>query len=455
MDIIIVGLGKVGYSVAKTLAEENNNITAIDLRANVIERANSTLDIMCIEGNGVSVKTLLEAGIRTCDMLIAVTEDDETNMVCCLMAKKLGAKYTIARIRELYYHEEIYLLKEELELDLVINPEEETAQAIAKKLQYSSGNFVESFGMGGADLVEITVDENSILKNRTVIDISNNVYSKILIGAVLRGKEVFIPNGSSFIKEGDSLYVIGNHECIMEFFKKCGVRSDKHIKNIMIVGGGKIALYLTELLKGAGMKGKIIEADREIGIIFAKSIDNGVVIHGDGTDEELLVSESLDDMDAFVSLTGDDEDNMVASLLAMEHNISRVITKISKSNYMHIARKLGLRSVVSPSVITATGILKFIRMLGESKGSYIESLYRILGENIEITEYKVSSDFCGIGMPLMELNIAQGTLVAVILRGKQAIIPKGSSIILEGDSIILIANQTLETDLNTIFGGEK
>ena len=453
MDIIIVGLGKVGYRLAGTLREEDNNITVIDLEAGVIERASSTLDVMCIEGNGVSVKTLLEAGVRDCDILIAVTADDEVNMVCCLMGKKLGAKYTVARIRELYYHEEIYLLKEELELDLVINPEEETAQAIAKKLQYASGNFVESFGRGEADLVEVVVDENSILKNRRVIDISNKVYSKILIGAVLRDKDVFIPNGSSFIKEGDALYVIGKHECIMEFFKKCGVRSDKQIKNIMIVGGGKIALYLSELVKSAGMKAKVIEENKEAGILFASAIDNGVVINGDGTDEELLVSENLNEMDAFVALTGDDEDNLMSSLLAMEHNVPRVITKIGKSNYMHIVRKLGIRNVVSPSAITVTGILKFIRMMRESKGSYIESLYRILGEKIEITEYKISSQFCGIGIPLMELNIISGVLVAVILRGEQAIIPKGNSVILEGDSIILITDQMAETDLNTIFSG--
>ena len=455
MDIIIVGIGKVGYSLAKSLSEGNNNITVIDLKGSVIEKANSTLDVMCIEGNGVSVSTLLEAGVKTCDILIAVTSYDEINMVCCLMGKKLGAKYTIARIRELYYHEEIYLLKEELELDMVINPEEETAQAIAKKLQYASGNFVESFGMGGggADLVEVIVDENSILKNRTVIDISNNVYSKILIAAVLRDKDVFIPNGSSFIKEGDTLYVIGNHSCIMEFFKKCGVRSDKQIKNIMIVGGGKIALYLTELVRSTGMRTKVIEEDKDVSLVFANTIHNGIVINGDGTDEELLISENLEDMDAFVALTGDDEDNLMSALLAVEHKVPRVITKISKGNYMHIVRKLGIRSVVSPSVITATGILKFIRMMGESRGSYIESLYRILGEKVELTEYKISSQFCALGVEIMNLDIEEGVLVAVILRGKEAIIPNGNSTILEGDSIIIITNQTLDMDLNTIFGG--
>jgi len=456
MDIIIVGVGKVGYKVASTLAEENDNITVIDLNEAVIERVNSTLDVMGIEGNGVSVATLLEAGIRNCDILIAATANDEINMVCCLMGKKLGAKYTIARIREHYYQEEVHLLKEELDLDLIINPEEETAQAIAKKLQYPSGNFVESFGMGGADLVELLVDEDSILKSRTVADISTNVYSKILIAAVLRDKDVFIPNGSSFIEEGDNLYVIGNHDSIVEFFRKCGIQSDKHIKNIMIAGGGRIALYLSELLKPAGMKVKVIEEDKEASILFANAIENGVVIHGDSTEEELLISENLKSMDAFVALTDDDEDNLMSSLLAVEHKVPRVITKINKVNYMYIVRKLGIRSVVSPSIITATGILKFIRMMERSKGSYIESLHRILGENIEITEYKISGQFNAIGIPLMELNISQGVLVAVILRGKQAIIPNGHSIILEGDSIILIANQTLETDINTIFsGGEK
>ncbi|MBE6012333.1 MAG: Trk system potassium transporter TrkA [Lachnospiraceae bacterium] len=450
MDIVIVGLGKVGYRLATSLSNENNNITAVDTDENVLKVAGDNLDIMCLKGNAVSVSTLIEAGVKNCDVLISVTESDEINMICCLMGKKLGAKYTIARIRELYYKDEMPLLIEELGLDMVINPEEATAHDIALKLMYEPASFVESFSEKGADLVEILIDTKSIIAGKEVSEIGE-LAPNILIVSVIRGRNVLIPKGDFVLKTGDFIYVLGSKEDICQFVKKTSRYEGKKIKTAMIIGGGKITNYLCDFLNNTDIRVKIIESNYDIASSIAQKVDKGIVIHGDGTSEDLLLSEELENMDAFISLTGYDENNLMASLFAKEYGVDKIITKVSRLNYTHIIRRLGLVSIVNPMLITSGRILKFIRMLTPHDEASITNLHKIIDDNAEIIEYRIGEGFDFVNIPLKSLKIDPHVLVAVIKRKDKIIIPKGEDYIAEGDSIIVFSSAPVDADLSSVF----
>ena len=453
MKIIIVGNGKVGYSLAEQLSKEDNDVTVIDKDPEALRRANENLDVLCIRGNGVSTKVLFEAGIEEADVLIAATASDEMNMVCCLTGKKLGAAHTIARIREPEYADELSLIKNELGLDMVINPERAAAREIARILRFPQAVNIEIFARGQVEMVEIKVTENMPISGMIIRDISEIVSSHVLVGAVLRGSEAIIPKGDFRIESGDIIYVVGQPSNVTKFCKKIGLYVQK-IKNVMIVGGGRIAYYLAKFLEETGMRIKIIESDHERCIALSELLPEALIIHGDGSDETLLHSENLQEMGAFVSLTGHDEENLVLALAAKQAGVQKVIAKISRNNYLNLIKNLGIDSIVNPGQITTNLILLFVRGLKNALGNPIKSLYRIVNNQAEALEFTINEPARFLGIPLKYLKMPNDVLVAVIVRRNDIIIPRGNDSIKLGDSVILIAKNKQIFDLNEIISVE-
>lgn len=442
MKIVIIGAGKVGYFLAENLCRENH-VTIIDKNAATLRKAEDSLEVLGIKGNGVSTNVLLEAEVKNADLLIAVTNSDEINMVCCLTAKKLGAAQTIARIRDHEYARELSLLKEELDLDMIINPEQAAADEIARSLNFSSAMNVESFAKGRVKLVEIKINEDMPIAGMRLKDIPNKFSSSILIGVIIRGDEVLIPDGDFEVLVDDSIYVLGKSSNIYNFCKAIG-KSPTKLKNVMIVGGGRIAIYLASLLTEMDMKVKIVEIDREQCLELTELLPESLIINGDGTDEELLQSENISDMDGFIAMTGMDEENFMSALIAKQNGAKKVIAKISRMNYINIVKNLGVDHVISPKLITTNQILTYI------KRNKIETLHRIIEGKAEITEFIADSKCKFLNVKLKKLGLPKDVIIATIVRRDEIVIPHGNDFIKQGDRVIVIAKNKNITDLNDI-----
>ncbi len=450
MKIIIIGDGKVGYSLADNLSKEDHDVTIIDKNSEALKKAGENLDVMCIKGNGVSTKILLEAGVEDSDLLIAATSSDERNMVCCLTAKKLGVGHTIARIRDPEYASELSLLKTELGLDMVINPEQAAGSEIARLIKFPPAINVEIFAKGRVEMVEIKITRNMSVAGMRLKDIANKISSSVLIGAVLRKDEVIIPDGECEIWEDDTIYIIGRPSRVFDFCRNIGIHVQK-IKYVMVMGGGRIAYYLTKYLEEMDIKVKLIEIDRERCMELTELLPHTLIICGDGSDETILKSENLNDMGAFVAVTGRDEDNLIAALLAKQHGVGKVVAKINRINYAGVISGMGIDNVVSPKLITTNYILRYVRGLQNAMGNPVNALYRIIGDQVEAVEFTVGASVNFTEIPLKKLCIAKGVLVAAIVRKNEIIIPHGNDVIKQGDNVILIVKDKKVTDLNNII----
>ena len=451
MKIVIVGNGKVGFSLAEQLVREKYDVVIVDMREDTLRRAADALDIMSVKGNGISAATLIEAGVPEADLLVAATNSDEINMVCCLTAKHLGAKYTIARIRNPEYNTGLSDLKR----NMVINPENATAVEISRLLRFPPAANIETFCRGRVELIGFRLLEDDFLVNRPLHALSDQVKQlSLLFCAVERpGGEVVIPNGSFVPQAGDRLYIIGRPSSLDQFFRLLGRYSPK-VKSVFIVGGGKISLYLLAVLEKMKMRVKLVEIQEERCRLISEKLPHTTVICGDGTDQELLESERLAAADAFVALTDRDEDNLILSLYAMQKGVQKVVTKSNRQNYAGIAQTIGLDSVISPKQITAAQILQVVRGMQNSQGSVMNTLYRIADGSAEAMEFTASANTRHLGVPLKDLHLRKGILIAVLARGGDIIIPEGSSSIQEGDSVILISRDLRILDLNDIYEDE-
>ncbi|WP_195955770.1 Trk system potassium transporter TrkA [Clostridium saudiense] len=448
MDVIIIGAGKVGYTLAKFLSKEEDNITVIDNNIDALNSIIEKLDIMGIKGNGTSLKILHEAGISKADLVISVTGSDEVNMLCSLAVKKLGAKYTIARVRAPQYSEEILMLKDELGIDLVINPEKEAALEIAKLIKFPSVRSVDTFAKGKVDLVGFTILEGDGLDGEAIQDIKY-LKDSILISGVERDGEIHIPSGDFVLHKNDKLYVIGEHKKIEVFFKRLGKFQDR-IKNPLIIGGGRITHYLVNIIDSLRVTSKIIELDLDKCIELNETLPEAIVINGDGTDHELLLSENLQEADAFIALTGRDEENVLTSLFAINNNVKNVITKVTRFNYNVIAKNVGIDTIISPKAITANKILKYIRFLKNKKKCCIENIYKIFDEQAEAIEFLVREDVKFLNRKLKDINIINDIIIATIVRNDKIIIPSGDDKIELGDRVIIITKRDKLVDINDI-----
>ena len=433
LKVVIVGNGKVGFSLAEQLVKEKYDVTIVDMREDSLRRAADALDIMSIRGNGVSAATLADAGAAEADLLVAATNSDEVNMVCCLTAKHVGAKFTIARIRNPEYSMGLNDLKKDLGIDMIINPENATAIEISRLLRFPSAANIETFCRGRVS------DQVKRLS--------------LLFCAVDREGEVTIPNGSFVPQVGDKLYLVGRPASLDQFFRLLGRYTPK-VKDVFIAGGGKVSLYLAAILEKMRMRVKIVEISEERCRHISETFPHTTVICGDGTDQELLESERMSAADAFVALTDRDEDNLIISLYAMQQGVQKVVAKSNRQNYAGIARAVGLDSVISPKLITAAQILQVVRGMQNSQGSVMNTFYRIADGSAEAMEFTVRDTTRHLKTPLKDLHLKNGILLAVIMRGREIIIPEGSSYIQEGDSVILISRGWRILDLNDIYEEE-
>ena len=454
MKIVIIGSGKVGYTLAEQLVKENHDVTIMDTQEDALRRAADALDVMAVRGNGVSASALREAGAREADLLVAATSSDEVNMVCCLTAKNLGARYTIARIRNPEYNASIRELRENLSIDMVINPENATAVEISRLLRFPSAANIDTFCRGRVELMGFRLQEGDFVVGKPLHAQSAQVKRlSLLFCAVDRAGEVIIPNGSFVPQVGDKLYIIGRPVSLDQFFRLLGRYTPK-IKHVFIVGGGKVSLYLASLLQDMKMEVKVVERSAQRCRLICEQLEKTMVICGDGTDQELLQTERLPASDAFVALTDRDEDNLIISLYAMQQGVKKVIVKSNRQNYAGIARAVGLDSIISPKLITAELILQVVRGMQNSQGSVMNALYRIADGAAEAMEFTVSASTRGLGVPLRDLRLKKGVLLAVIVRGGQIIIPEGSSSLERGDSVIIISRDSGVRDLNDIYRDE-
>lgn len=450
MKIIIVGDGKVGYTLADSLSKEDHDVTIVDNNPEALRRAHDNLDVMCVKGSGVSVTVLLEAGIRDTDLLLAATSSDEMNMVCALTGKKLGAKRTVARIRDPEYANELSMLKTELDLDMVINPEQATALEIVKLLQFPSALNIESFAKGRVRFVEIRVTGEMPIVGMKLRKIASLISASVLIGAIERQGEVFIPNGDSEIQLDDSIYIVGNTLNTFNFCKAIG-KCNLKIRRVMIVGGGRIGYYLGRLIIQMGMKVKLIEIDPDRCLELSELLPEALIIHGDGTNTEFLESENLNEMDAFIAMTGRDEDNLILSLLAKQAGIQKIITKVARINSENLIKALDIDSIVSPRLITANHILQYVRGLKNAQTTSIEALYKMVNGQAEVLEFYIRQDRWYLSTPLKKLKMIRNTIIAAIVRKNDIIIPHGNDVLHINDRVILIAKTTLLNDLDDVF----
>ena len=451
MKIIIVGDGKVGFTLAEHLSREEHDVTIIDTSDNALQKASDTLDVMCIKGNGASLTALKEAGADTADLLIAVTNLDEVNMVCCLTGKRLGAKYTIARVRNFEYTAAQGMLKMGMGIDLLINPENDTAVEISRILRFPSAANIETFYRGRVELMSFRAREEDFFIGQPLSALSRKVRDlPILFCAAERNEEVLIPDGSFVPQVGDKLYLIGAPLGLHGFFELMGRYAPK-IRNVFVVGGGRITFYLAALMERMNMKVTIVERKEERCRQLSELLPHTLVINGDGTDQELLESENMAANDAFVSLTDRDEDTLIISLYALQKGLKKVVAKCNRQNYTGIVQHLGLDSVISPKLITAGHILQVVRGMQNSKGSVMNALYRIAEGGAEAAEFAVNGTTRHLHTPLKDLRLKRGVLIAVIIHQGQVIIPVGSSVISSGDTVIIISRGMGILDVNDIY----
>ena len=450
MKVIIIGNGKVGFTLARQLSGEEHDLVLIDNDAQALRTADSTLDLMCMEGSGASIETLRAAGVREADLAIAVTGSDELNIVCCLIAKKLGAKHTVARVRNPEYFREAGLLKKEIGMDMIINPEHAAAQEISRVLRVPAAFSVETFARGLVEMIGFPIEEGDGLAGISLFDYSKRHPNGVLLCAVIRGDEVFVPNGRFVPHVGDKAYVIGSQSELNKFFRLLG-RDSGRIKSLTILGGSKIATYLTWAVEKAGMKVRIVELSGERCLALSDKLPQATIIHGDGTDSTVIEAEYLLDTDAFVALTNRDEENLLMAMNAQRSGVKKVIAKMNRPNYIDMTRKFGLDSIISPKEITANQISAYVRSLARSQGSAVENLYKPLGGKIEAVEFTATTATNFLDTPLRDLRLKEGLLVAAVVRDSKTIIPDGNTCIHAGDRVVVMAKSLFLQDLNDIL----
>lgn len=439
MNIIVVGIGKVGYAVADRLAQENHDVTIIDTNEDVINETLQDLDVIGIIGNGASSKVLSSASVEESDMVIALTGSDEVNILCCLMAKRLGTKNTIARVRNPEYNDDLRIIKDSLGLSVAVNPEREAAAEFLRTMEIPLARNVELFGNGKVDMLSFKVNSSCTLIDKPIKDSFSKIKSPALCCAVERGDDAFIPDGNFIIRENDTIAVLTPTKSAFEFFKKIGYKTN-HIHNIMIIGGGKIAIYLAKLLDNINVSTTIVEKDLQTALKLSSELPNINVVHGDGTNRSLLLEEGIKEADAFCCLTGIDEENIVLSLFAKSVNPkAKTLAKVNHTLFKEVIKSLDIDSVIYPKITTANIILKYVRSnISGNHGDDIKTITRSVNNNIEIVEFTVSEDSKLLGKTLLELDIRKDILLGTITRGNQVIIPSGSDSLQAGDDVVVV-----------------
>lgn len=455
MKIIVVGCGKIGTALIESLVNEGHDVVAIDNSPEVLAEVTNIYDVISACGNGTDWDLLLEADAKNTDLFIAVTGSDELNMLSCFIARRMGAKHTVARIRNPEHNDgSLDFLRQQLELSLVINPERMVARELYNMLKLPSAARVETFSGRGLEMVELKLKSDSALDGMKLMDLRKKYPYKFLICMVQREEDVFIPDGHFVLKSGDKIGLIATPSEVLKLLKSLGILQ-KQARDVMILGASNTAYYLARMLLAGGNTVKIMDRDEERCRIFSEELPDAVVIHGDGAKQELLLEEGLSDMDAFVSLTGMDEQNILISYFAASRKVPKVISKINRDEFSALADQLGLDSFVAPKNTIANIIVRYARALENSLDSSVETLYKLAGGKAEALEFIVLGDTPVCNIPLKDLRLKQNTLIAGITRGRKSIIPAGNDEICPGDRVLILTSGHRINNLSDILESKQ
>lgn len=450
MKIVIIGLGTIGKTILKNLSGEEHTITIIDEDKFRIESLIEKYDVSGVVGNGASMDIQDEANVADSDLVIALTRSDELNILACLVAKKLGAGNTIARVRNPDYRNQIAKMKEDLGISMVVNPELETANEIFNIINLPSVAQIEHFAEGKVSLVEVVAEKGCALIGETLISLGRKLTTKVLICAVRRGDEVIIPAGNFMIQEGDRIHFTSNAKMLGDFLREANLVKSP-FRNIMIVGGGRIGFYLADALSRKKYAVKLIERNPDNAEELAESLPRVTVICGNGMKHGLLIEEGIEAMDSFVALTDEDEDNMIVSMFANKMGVKKSITQIKSDDLYGMLDELGITNNVSPRQIVANRIISYIRALANSVGSNVTTLYRLVNNQVEALEFSAKKQERIYNKPLKELRIKRDCLIACIIRQNEVIIPNGDSEIRLGDNVVVVTTHKNFDDLTDVF----
>lgn len=449
LKIIIVGCGKVGANLVDQLSKEGHDITVIDKKAEKIQDITNIYDVMGLVGNGASYSTQMEAGIEETDLIIAVTDSDELNLLCCTVAKRVGKCAAIARVRTPDYSEETGYLREQLGLALIINPELEAAREVARILYLPTALEVNSFAHGQAELVKFKVPEGNLLNGLSLAYLGKNITNDILICAVERNGEVYMPNGDFVLHSGDVVSFVSERHIARDFLKQIGLAT-RQVKDTMIIGASKAAYYLAKELLNMGISVKIIEKEKENCESLSVKLPKAIIINGDGTDPDILKEEGIETVQSFIPLTGIDEENIMLTLYAKQISKAKVVTKINRVNYKQVINNLDLGSLVYPKYITSEAIIAYVRAKKNSMGSNIETLYHMFDSRVEAIEFIVEENSKVSGVPIKDLKLKKDVLISFINHNGHIIIPTGNDEIEDGDTVMIVTKNTGFTGIDDI-----
>ena len=449
LKIIIVGCGKVGANLVDQLSKEGHDITVIDKKAEKIQDITNIYDVMGLVGNGASYSTQMEAGIEETDLIIAVTDSDELNLLCCTVAKRVGKCAAIARVRTPDYSEETGYLREQLGLALIINPVLEAAREVARILYLPTALEVNSFAHGQAELVKFKVPEGNLLNGLSLAYLGKNITNDILICAVERNGEVYMPNGDFVLQSGDVVSFVSERHIARDFLKQIGLAT-RQVKDTMIIGASKAAYYLAKELLNMGISVKIIEKEKENCESLSVKLPKAIIINGDGTDPDILKEEGIETVQSFIPLTGIDEENIMLTLYAKQVSKAKVVTKINRVNYKQVINNLDLGSLVYPKYITSEAIIAYVRAKKNSMGSNIETLYHMFDSRVEAIEFIVEENSKVSGVPIKDLKLKKDVLISFINHNGHIIIPTGNDEIEDGDTVMIVTKNTGFTGIDDI-----
>ena len=453
MKIIVLGAGKVGKTLIKHMSNEDHDIIVVDQNATKVEEVVNQFDVIGVVGNGGSYDILMEAGAQDANLIICVTTSDELNILAGLMAKKMGTKHTIARVRNPDYSSQRDFMRNQLGFSMIVNPELEAASEIRRVLSFPSAVKVYTFSRGKVELAEFFVEDHSRLNGVELSQLHKITKTNILVCALSHNEDVIIPDGNYVIKPGDHLYITGTHRDLSRFCLDIGVITTR-IKNVIIVGGGKIAYYLSKQLSTQGIKVKIIEKDKNRCQVLAEKLPYVTIIHGDGSDDELLNEEGIENTDAVLALTGLDEENIVLSLSAKSLYHKKTIAKVTRMNYAGLSDVLKVDSIVAPKKIVASQIIRYVRAkMNKDNDSSVKTLYKIVDGEVEAIEFKVTEQFKYLHKTLNEMKIKEHVLVAAIIRENEVIVPKGNTTMELNDYVIIVSRGEIMKSLNDILRG--
>lgn len=450
MNVIIIGAGKIGKYLIKSLREEGHDVVVVDIDEQRIDRVVEEQDVNGICGSGTHCDVLSDAGVENAYLVIATTLSDEINVLSCMIARKMGARHAIARVRGPEYARQIDFMRNELGISMMVNPDMNVSSEISRILKFPIATNYETFANGKIDMIEIIIKSGNNIIDKPVYEISQIYGNQFLICAVRRGEEVFIPNGDFVIKEKDIIYISGPHKSIENILKGMGILKNR-IKSVMIIGGSRIAYYLTMLLCKMGMNVTIIEKNSDRCNFLAKHLPNAKIVLGNSADHKLLLEEGIERSDAVVTVTDSDEANFLVAMYARSFNVKKLVTKINESEFCQLYENIMGETAISLSQVTSSTIIKYLRAKLNVESEEIVNLYKLMGGRIEAIEFLVPEKGKYLSTPIRELKFKKDILVSAIIRNRKIFFPTGDDTLEPGDSVIIVTKKTSIRSLKDIF----